>query len=84
MGFGSTSPMVLNSDNQSAQHLVKNPIYHARSKHIDIKYHHIRNAYKNNEITLNYVSTNEMLSDILTKNLQKIKHLKFTKEMGLY
>lgn len=84
IGFGIKSPMVLNSDNQSAQHLVKNPIYHARSKHIDIKYHHIRELYKNNEITLNYVNTNEMMSDILTKNLPKVKHCKFTQAMGLY
>ncbi|CAD7012038.1 unnamed protein product [Ceratitis capitata] len=83
-GFNNTAPMVLNSDNQSAQQLVKNPIFHSRSKHIDIKYHHIRNLYRNKEIELNYICTNEMLADILTKNLQKIKHNKFTQDMGLY
>ena len=83
MGFNGANPMVLNSDNQSAQHLIKNPVYHARSKHIDIKYHHIRSLYKDNVINLNYVNTNEMMSDILTKNLSKIKHCKFTQAMGL-
>ncbi|XP_036346805.1 secreted RxLR effector protein 161-like [Rhagoletis pomonella] len=84
MGFGQDGPMILNNDNLSSQCLVKNPTYHARSKHIDIKYHHIRQMYNNNEIDLNYIPTDKMMSDILTKNLQKTKHVKFTNEMGIF
>ncbi|CAD7003740.1 unnamed protein product [Ceratitis capitata] len=79
LGFSNTGPMVINNDNQSAQHLARNPVHHDRSKHIDIKYHFVRNLIRNNEIKLNYVCTNDMFSDILTKNLPKVKHCKFTR-----
>jgi len=44
-----------------------------RTKHIDVRYHVSKEAIKNKEITLGYVSTNEQLADALTKNLGKIK-----------
>lgn len=81
--INSKIPIVINGDNLSAQQLIKNPVYHARSKHIDIKYHYVREVYKNNEINLNYVPTNDMIADVLTKNLARIKHCKFTNLMGL-
>uniref|UniRef100_A0A0A1WIR6 Retrovirus-related Pol polyprotein from transposon TNT 1-94 n=1 Tax=Zeugodacus cucurbitae TaxID=28588 RepID=A0A0A1WIR6_ZEUCU len=84
MGFLVNGPTVINSDNQGAMHLVKHPVYHSRSKHIDLKYHHVRDMYKNNEINLNYICTEEMFSDIFTKNLQKTRHCKFRNNMGLY
>ena len=80
----SKEPIVINGDNLSAQQLIKNPVYHARSKHIDIKYHYVRDVYNNNDIVLKYVPSNEMIADLLTKNLGKIKHYKFTDLMGLY
>ncbi|XP_075170491.1 uncharacterized protein LOC142242861, partial [Haematobia irritans] len=46
--------ITMNVDNMSAINLVKNPVYHNRSKHIDIKYHHIRDVYQRGEINLNY------------------------------
>ncbi|XP_053968666.1 uncharacterized protein LOC128870094 [Anastrepha ludens] len=84
MGFGQSGPTVINNDNLSSQSLVKSPTYHARSKHIDIKFHHIRQMYSNKEIDLSYISTNNMMSDMLTKNLHKSKHVKFSKEMGIF
>ena len=78
-----SSATILNSDNLSAQELVKNPVYHPRSKHIDIRYHYIRDVYAKNEICLQYVPTNDMPADILTKNLTKTKHWKFMTMMGL-
>jgi len=55
MGFGETQATKVYSDNQSAQCLVKNYTFHARSKHIDIKNDYIRELYKNNIIEVNYV-----------------------------
>lgn len=78
------APMMMYNDNQSAQCILKNPTLHSRSKHIAIKYHHIGDMYTQNEIEVKYVSTDEMVADILTKNLCKIKHCKFTKHLGLY
>ena len=84
LGFPLNGPMTMYNDNQSAQCLVKNPTYHSRSKHIAIKYHHIRDMHSNEAIEVKYIPTDEMMADILTKNLCKIKHYKFSNMMGLY
>ena len=75
--------MNIYNDNQSAQCLVKNQTYHSRSKHIAIKYHHVRDMYAKGEIVVTYMPTGEMLSDISTKNLCRVKHSKFTRCMGV-
>ena len=56
-------------DSQSAIKLAKNPVFHRRTKHIDVKYHKIREWVKNSAFTLEYVSTKQMAADFLTKNV---------------
>lgn len=56
-------------DNQSAIRLVKNPEYHKRSKHIDIRYHFVREKYEEGIFSLDYISTDNMVADIFTKSL---------------
>uniref|UniRef100_A0A0A1X1V8 Retrovirus-related Pol polyprotein from transposon TNT 1-94 n=2 Tax=Zeugodacus cucurbitae TaxID=28588 RepID=A0A0A1X1V8_ZEUCU len=75
--------MIVNCDNLSAMNLVKNPVYHSRSKHIDIRYHYIRNIYRAGEIELKYCSSSNMIADILTKNLARSTHEKLTELLGL-
>lgn len=58
-------------DNQSAIRLIKNPEFHKRSKHIDIRYHFIREKYEEKIFDLDYVSTHEMMADIFTKPLPR-------------
>lgn len=84
LNFPHHGPMVVFNDNQSSHCLVKNPTYHSRSKHIAIKYHHVRDMFNKGEIKVVYIPTDDMFSDILTKNLCKIKHSKFVKLMGIY
>lgn len=76
-------PITIHGDNLSSHHLVKNPVYHARSKHIDIRFHYIREVYKKKIIDLIYVPTNDNIADVFTKNLNKDKHMNFTKLLGL-
>ncbi|KAH8328794.1 hypothetical protein KR067_013299, partial [Drosophila pandora] len=83
MGFGGIKTLQVFSDNQSAQCLAKNPKFHARSKHIDIKYHHVRDMYKSKIINIEYVSTENMIADVLTKNLNRVKHEKCISLLGL-
>lgn len=61
-------------DNNGALKLAKNPVFHARTKHIDIRHHFIRDALKQNELKLEHISTKEMVADIFTKGLPKPKH----------
>ena len=59
----------LNIDNQSAIKLINNPVYHKRTKHIDIKYKFVREKVELGLIKINYVPSNCQLADILTKAL---------------
>ena len=76
-------PTVLMEDNQGAIAVAKNPIAHARTKHIDIRYHYIREAVQEQTIELKYCPTNEMLADILTKPLSKGQFEILRQAMGM-
>ena len=66
-----SEPTILYEDNQAAICLSKNPQWHGRSKHIDIRYHFIREQVNNQNIELKYCPTNNMIADMLTKGLGK-------------
>ena len=62
---------LLNQDNQSAIFLEKNHSVKQRTKHIDIKYHFIRELVQQGKLTIRYCPTQEMTADIFTKPLSK-------------
>lgn len=70
-------------DCQSAIRLVKNPEFHKRTKHINVRYHFIREKFEDGEFDLKYVATTEQLADIMTKALPKAKHQFFRKQMSV-
>ena len=70
-------------DNNSTICLANDPEFHTRTKHIDIRYHYIREAIVNNSITVVHVPTEENIADVLTKGLDKFKHYKLIEMMGL-
>ncbi|KAL0281595.1 UNVERIFIED_CONTAM: hypothetical protein PYX00_002534 [Menopon gallinae] len=72
-------PISVYCDNQSAIELSKNPVFHKRSKHIDIAYHYARELVEKGKIELKYLRTDEMIADVFTKPLSKVKHNKFVK-----
>ena len=63
----------LHCDSQSAIHLAKNKIYYARTKHIDVHFHRIRELVESEEIKLQKVHTDENTTDMLTKTVTTIK-----------
>ena len=72
--------MIIYEDNQSTICLAKNQAVHGRTKHIDIKYHFIRDLVEAGKIELVYCTTENMVADIFTKGLsirqfEKIRHL---------
>ena len=77
------SPTTLFSDSQSALALAKNPVSHARAKHIDLRHHFVREAIQDKIIWLQYIPTAEMTADSLTKALGREKHEKCTVRMGM-
>lgn len=73
----------LRMDNQSAIRLVENSEPHKRTKHVDIKFHFIREKFREGLFDLGYVPTENQVADILTKPLSKVKFEKFRDSMGL-
>ena len=78
-----TEQVVLNIDNKSAISLCKNPVHHDRSKHIDTRYHYIRECIEESKIEVNYVRTDDQLADILTKSLGRLKFLEMRGRIGV-
>eukprot|EP00253_Pinus_taeda_P034615 PITA_34615 len=66
-------PTVIYCDNQSCIKLSENPVFHDRSKHIDIRYHHLRDCVLKRIMLLLYVLTEVQDANILTKALSKCK-----------
>lgn len=76
-------PTIMFCDNQSCISLSGNESYHARSKHIDVRYHFIREKIAANQVLVEYMKTEDMIADVLTKGLHRPKHEVFTNAMGL-
>jgi hypothetical protein len=70
-------------DNTSAISLSKNPIQHSRTKHIEIRYHFIRDHVQKGDIELEFVSTDSQWADILTKPLIEERFCTIRREIGM-
>uniref|UniRef100_A0AAV1VJC0 Reverse transcriptase Ty1/copia-type domain-containing protein n=1 Tax=Peronospora matthiolae TaxID=2874970 RepID=A0AAV1VJC0_9STRA len=75
--------LMIHEDNQSCIKITKNPVNHGRAKHIDVKYHHIRDEVKRGEVKLKYCETAVMLADIMTKGLHGPRHKEMTATLGI-
>jgi hypothetical protein len=62
-------------DNVSALSLAANPVYHARTKHIEVDYHYIREKVLNKDITISFISTSDQIADVFTKGLSSARFL---------
>ena len=70
-------------DSLSSMQIVKNSQSYNRSKHIDVRYHFIRDHYNCGTITLEYIKSEDLFADFLTKGVDKIKHYKCMKSINL-
>jgi hypothetical protein len=75
--------VILKIDNQSAISLCKNPVFHERSKHIDVRYHFIREKVEEGIVAVEHVGTNHQLADILTKPLARVKFQEMREKIGV-
>uniref|UniRef100_A0ACD5XRG8 Uncharacterized protein n=1 Tax=Avena sativa TaxID=4498 RepID=A0ACD5XRG8_AVESA len=70
-------------DNKSAIALSKNPVHQDRSKHIDIKFHHIRQCLEEGKLDVDHVRTDGQLADILTKALGRTRFVEMRARLGV-
>jgi hypothetical protein len=74
---------VILCDNQSCIKMTENPVFHDRSKHIEIRYHFIRDMVQRGALKLQYISTDEQVADVLTKPLSRVKFEHFRDKLGI-
>ena len=74
---------VIQVDNRSTMELAKNPVNHERSKHIDVRFHFIREHVKKGSVELVHVASQDQVADIFTKPLPKVLFEKYKKMIGM-
>jgi hypothetical protein len=83
LGQSVDAPIVIYCDNISSILLANNPVYHARTKHIEVHYHFIKENVLAKEIDLIHVSTKDQVANIFTKALGTDKLKKFRQMLGV-
>jgi hypothetical protein len=83
LGYALTGPSTLHMDNQSAISVAKNPEHHGRMKHLDLRFHWLRDIVDSGVVSPSFTPTKEMPADILTKPLNKDAVAKCRELMGL-
>lgn len=83
LGLPREEKVIIFCDNIGANKLGKNPVFHARTKHINIKHHFVREVVANGTILVDYIPTERMVADVLTKGLAREKHNWCVNELGL-
>ena len=71
IGIKFDETIVIHCDNTSTVSMSKNHFLHSKTKHIEIKYHVVREKVAEKEVRLEYISTKEQIADIFTKPLPK-------------
>ena len=76
-------PTIIHCDSQSCVKLSENHVFHDKSKHIEIKYHYIRDMVQRKVVHVQYLPTHEQIADIFTKPLAETKFEYFRERLGL-
>lgn len=83
LGFSTREKVTIFCDNNGARKLAENPIFHNRSKHIDVRHHYVRDILKKGEMEIKYIPTEEMAADVFTKGLPKPKLVQCLSGLGV-
>jgi hypothetical protein len=75
--------LLLHCDNKSAIAMAKNPVFHSRTRHINIKHHFIRSVIEDGDVQLVFCSSQDQLADIFTKALPRGRFQQLREAMGV-
>ncbi|CAM6116227.1 unnamed protein product [Calypogeia fissa] len=78
-----TQDLHIYCDNVSATKLARNPVFHARTKHIELHHHFVRERVLGGEITVQHISTSQQTADIFTKSLGRTKFEQHRHNIGI-
>ncbi|XP_017976473.1 PREDICTED: uncharacterized mitochondrial protein AtMg00810 [Theobroma cacao] len=84
LGIKRSAAVKLYCDNQSAFHICRNPVFHERTKHIDMDHHFIREEVLERLIEPVYISTGSLTADLLTKALQPTQYHRLLHKMNIH
>jgi hypothetical protein len=76
-------PFLLKMDSQSAIALSKNPVFHDQRKHIDVRFHFIRECIGDRRMDIEHVCSEEQIADILTKPLTCERFRELHEKLGV-
>ncbi len=82
-GGGEEIVILLKGNNQGSVALAHNPVFHSKTKHIDIQHHYIRDEVVSKKIKLSYVQTDQKIADSHTKALIHVKFHQFIEQMKM-
>ncbi|MCO5607390.1 hypothetical protein L7F22_061586 [Adiantum nelumboides] len=83
LGVGQDTANTIHTNSQSTLAIARNPVFHARTNHIEVNYHYVRERLSTGEISLAYVPTQDNLAYLFTKALFREKLEAFRKALGL-
>ena len=80
---GASNPVTIYCDSTAALSYVKDPKYHGKTKHIQIRYHFIRDIIAKKGVILKHISTSHMVADLMTKPIARDSYLSHVRSLGL-